>query len=164
MNTASEKEFRRFLDQHYAILHKVCSMYSDSNEELRDNMQEVMLQLWNSYGDFEGRSKLSTWVYRVALNVCLVQSRKKRNMARKHDKWAKEPVIDDLEDKQRLERQSGILSDAIRKLKEADRAIILLYLEDMSYEEISDITGLTVSNVGVRLNRIRKKLKEQIHG
>lgn len=164
MNRVSEKEFQVFLDEHYAILQNVCSMYSDTDDDFHDNMQEVMLQLWRSYSNFDGRSKISTWVYRVALNVCLVQARRKKNLLKKHMSWASEPEIDDLEDKRRLERRSGMLTDAIKKLKEADRAIILLYLEEMSYEEISDITGLTVSNVGVKLNRIRKKLKELING
>ena len=139
-------------------------MYSDNDDDYHDNMQEVILQLWKSFDSFEGRSKRSTWVYRVALNVCLVQMKKRKNLKKKHRLWANEPKIDDLEDKEKIEIQSGKLSDAIRNLKEADRAIILLYLEEVSYEEISDIMGITVSNVGVRLNRIRKKLKELIDG
>lgn len=158
-------EFHRFLNEHTAVIRKVCRLYTDHPVDFQDYFQEVVLQLWKSFGSFRGESKASTWVYRVALNVCLSQlkRRKRRITATTIDpeaaqQWADEPY-DSTPDEQIRQ-----LYAAIRRLKELDRAIILLYLEERSYEEIADILGMSLSNVGVRLNRSKKQLNLLIHG
>lgn len=164
MLTKKEDTFKELFSEHYAMVVKVCRMYSDSEEDIHDNIQEVALQLWKSFDSFEGRSKLSTWIYRVALNVCMFQLKKRKRYGKVKTEWIDHIPEDELEKKEELEKQSNILSNAIKQLKEIDRAIILLYLEEVPYKEISEILGITVTNVGARINRIKARLKEIIHG
>jgi len=160
-----KQKFHNFLNEHTAVIRKVCRLYTDNHTDFHDYFQEVVLQLWRSFGSFRGESKASTWVYRVALNVCLSQLKlkKRRITATPLDpeaaqRWADEPY-DTTE-----EEQVKQLYAAIRQLKELDRAIILLYLEERSYDEMADILGISQSNVGVRINRIKKQLNKLIHG
>ena len=103
-------------------------------------------------------------MYRVALNVCMFQLKKRKKQAKVKEQWPNNaPVFDPDGDEVMMERSSK-LSDAIKKLKEIDRALILLYLEDQSYKEISEILGISVSNVGVKINRIKAQLKDMLHG
>lgn len=129
------------------------------DEELKDLIQEVTIQLWKSHEKFKGESKVSTWVYRVTLNVCLGLNRKKKLQTEPISNMDISEEVDTVE-KEQIEQ----LYHAIRKLSESDRAIILLYLEKKSYQEISEILGMTVSNVGVKVLRLKEKLKEMING
>lgn len=150
--------FEKFIRDNQAIINKICRAYANTHEEFQDYTQEVALQLWNSHERFKGNAQLSTWVYRVTLNVCLSQIRKK--------KVATSPLIDhdiQVEEDANGDRLASLYV-ALKKLKESDRAIILLYLEDKSYKEIAQILGLTVSNVGVKVSRIKNELKRIIHG
>ena len=142
------------------IMH-LCRAYAKSEEALKDLVQEVTLQLWRSHKSFQGNSQLSTWVYRVTLNVCLSHSKKlKRRPETVPLEWGYGKMHEDDVDKEQIER----LYYGIRKLNESDRAIVLLYLEDKSYKEMSEILGITVSNVGVKVNRLKDKLKKLING
>lgn len=156
MSELEEQFVKHFLEENKAIIYKICRAYSNSNEEFDDLTQEVAFQLWKSKDRFENKSKLSTWVYRVALNVCLSYVRSNRiktvEMSQATPVPNEESKQDDLE----------VLYSALRQLPENDKAIILLYLEGRKYEEIAEIMGLTSTNVGVRITRIRKKLKEII--
>jgi len=144
-----------------ALIMHICRAYSRDEESLKDLVQEVTLQLWRSHTSFKGNSQLSTWVYRVTLNVCLSHSKK---MKRKPDtvplEWGASASVDYDPEKEKVE----LLYKGIKQLKESDRAIILLYLEDKSYKEMSEILGITVSNVGVKVNRLKDKLKQLING
>lgn len=150
-----------FIDENISLITHICRAYSNDEDSLKDLIQEVSLQLWRSHASFKGNSQISTWVYRVALNVCLSHSRK---MQRKPETipldWKDHAPEKDDPEKDQIE----MLYAGIKKLKESDRAIILLYLEDKSYKEMSDILGITVSNVGVKVNRLKEKLKQIIHG
>ncbi|MGB3466638.1 MAG: sigma-70 family RNA polymerase sigma factor, partial [Cyclobacteriaceae bacterium] len=130
-------------------------------EELKDFVQEVTIQLWRSHEKFENRAKVSTWVYRVTLNVCLSMAKKNKRTV------VAVPLINSnySEDIDETEKeQIELLYNTIRRLKEGDRAIVLLYLEDKSYKEIAEILGITVSNVGVKVNRLKNQLKSMING
>ena len=153
-------DFQAFLDQHHRIIAKVCRIYTDDAEDFSDYYQECIVQLWRSYDTFRGASKLSTWVYRVCLNVCLSQLRtKKRAVKLEH------VTIPDIPDEKDVkEEQLQQLYRAIRMLRESDRAIILLYLEDKSYKEMASILGITVTNVGAKVNRVKTQLKKMIDG
>ena len=144
-----------------ALIMHLCRAYSRDEESLKDLVQEVTLQLWRSHKSFKGNSQLSTWVYRVTLNVCLSNSKK---LNRKVDTIPLEAGISKMEENDPEKEQVEMLYRGIRKLKESDRAIILLYLEDKSYKEMSEILGITVSNVGVKVNRLKDKLKQMING
>ena len=142
------------------IMH-ISRAYARDEETLKDLIQEVSLQLWRSHKSFKGNSQLSTWVYRVALNVCLSHSKR---MKKKIDTVPLEWKNDFAEENDYEKEQIDKLYSGIKKLKESDRAIVLLYLEDKSYKEMSEILGITVSNVGVKVNRLKEKLKEIING
>ncbi|WKN43898.1 RNA polymerase sigma factor [Tunicatimonas pelagia] len=159
------QQFLGFLNENTAVIRKVCRLYTDNHNDFRDYFQEVVLQLWKSFDSFRGDAKASTWVYRVALNVCLSQLKlKKRQVASTPidadaaQHWA-DVTYDTTEEEQIQQLYAGI-----RRLKELDRAIIMLYLEERSYDEMADILGISQSNVGVRISRIKKQLNQLIHG
>ena len=158
-------EFHRFLNQHVGIIRRICRVYTNDAEEYQDYFQEVVLQLWRSFATFRGEAQASTWVYRVTLNVCLSLIKRKK---RRVEEVSLEPhhwnnVAHEAYDPTE-EEQVRQLYAAVRQLKEIDRAIILLFLEGKKYEEISDILGITLSNVGVKINRIKKQLNRLVHG
>lgn len=144
--------------RHQGILNKVCFVYSGSGVETDDLKQEIILQLWRSYPDFQGKSAFSTWMYRVALNTALTY-RKKRKLNDFH--WESEQVIDPRkfmdysEDVQTLYR-------AIAQLNKVEKAIILLWLDEKPYQEIGETMGLSEKNVSVKLVRIKAKLANWI--
>ena len=143
------------------MIHHICRAYARDAEELKDFVQEVTIQLWRSHSKFENRSKVSTWVYRVTLNVCL-------SMAKKNKRRVESVPLDNLNFKEDIDEtekeQIELLYSTIRKLREGDRAVVLLYLENKSYKEIAEILGMTVSNVGVKVNRLKNQLKSMING
>ena len=154
-----DSSFQSFMDDNHRVVAKVCRIYTDCGDDFNDYYQECIVQLWRSFESFRGESKASTWVYRVCLNVCLSQLRvKKRNVLITREELP--DVCDDF-DPNREERLE-LLYRAIRQLKEADRAIMLLYLEEKSYKEIAEILGLTVTNVGAKVNRVKNQLKKLI--
>lgn len=149
-----------FLDQtmpHQKIIYKVVNAYTDNKEDKEDLLQEIWLQLWLSFPLFRSQSKVSTWMYQVALNTTLTYT-KKASIRNKHLSDA--PIWDD--DKQVQHEQERLLWELIRSLPKADKALILLYIDGISYKEISEITGESESNVGVKLNRIRQKMKNDL--
>jgi RNA polymerase sigma-70 factor (ECF subfamily) len=150
----------RFLEevfQHQALIHKVCRMYRDTAEDREDLFQEITYQLWKAYPHFQGKSKISTWMYRIGLNTAMATFRKPK-VDLSFTEAVPENTMSSETDADHAREE--ILFAAIRRLDEDERAIIALYLEEMSYAEIADITGLSENNIGVRLNRIRKKIKE----
>ena len=157
--TASDTFFKEFIEDNKATIYKICRAYANDPEELKDFVQEVTIQLWRSHEKFENRSKLSTWVYRVTLNVCLTLSKKR---SRKVDTVSLLSTdYHDTNDETEKE-QIASLYKAIKRLKESERAIVLLYLDDKSYKEIAEILGITVTNVGARGNRVKNQLREII--
>ncbi len=134
----------------------VCYMFSKDKAEVEDLYQEVLINLWKAFPQFEGRSTVRTWVWRVALNTCVSIDRKK---SRRKDTLPLKMDIDLYNDTDSDTRQIKMLHDRINRLGVFDRAIILLWLENMSYEEIGAIVGISEKNVSVRLVRIREQLK-----
>ncbi|MEM8893598.1 MAG: sigma-70 family RNA polymerase sigma factor [Bacteroidota bacterium] len=159
---SSEEFFKTFIKDQTGIITKICRAYTDNEDDFQDYFQEVALQLWRSYQNFNQQSKVSTWVYRVTLNVCLThfnrQKRKVNTVALDQIHFEPEGYDDDKKE------QVDLLYRSIRKLKEIDRAIILLYLEEKSYKEMAEILGMTVTNVGAKINRIKTQLKSIIDG
>ena len=151
-----ETDFLKIVEDHQGIIYKVCKMYRDSKEDQEDLFQEIVLQLWKSFPKFRKESKVSTWIYRIALNTGIAIFRKnkivlefKENIPKENQSnYAQEPSENE-------ERMFG----AIRTLNKAERAIIALYLEDYPHKEIAEITGITENYVGVKINRIKEKLK-----
>ena len=134
----------------------VCYMFSKDSAEVEDLYQEVLISLWKSYPSFEKRSSLRTWIWRVSLNTCISIDRKKR---RRKDSLPLKMDIDLYTDTDSDTRQIKLLHERINRLGMFDRAIILLWLENMSYQDIANVMGLTVANVTTRLYRIKEQLK-----
>jgi RNA polymerase sigma factor (sigma-70 family) len=157
MSAALNDIFIQQVNQNLGIAHKVCRIYFSDEEEKKDVVQEMMFQLWRSYPGFGSRSKFSTWMYRVCLNTALTYRRKSNRhqsqpLSQTHNQIPEEPAGSP-------EENTNLLLEAIATLSPLNKAIVLLYLEDMSYEEIALITGLSKSNVSVRLVRIKKELE-----
>ena len=145
------------------IIIKLCRAYTNSQEDFEDYYQEVCLQIWRSKENFREESEWSTWVYRISLNVCLTLLKKKKNNSQHFVSDAL--PAEETEDNYAFSDESlNLLYDAIRKLSEIDRAVIMLYLEEKSYQEIADIVGTNPNNIGVRVQRIKMRLKKLLDG
>ncbi len=149
-----EKDFLEMIESNERIIYKVVSFYADANQSMNDLYQEVILNLWKAYPAFRGDSKISTWIYRISLNSCLTYFRRNKKFLQETSL-----VIDIL---QLPDNNEDIkeLYRLINNLGKIEKALVLLYLDEKSYKEISEITGLTVTNVATKLSRIKDKLKK----
>lgn len=159
---APNKEvFLQLLESNKGIIFKVCNMYCSDPEDQKDLVQEVIIQLWNSHEKFDGRSKLSTWIYRVALNVAISSYRKTKTKS-KHIAAFEVDFLEIAEETpQENDEDLKLLKHFIDQLDELNKALIILYLDENNYEEIAAILNISPSNVGTKINRIKKRLKEQ---
>lgn len=154
-----EKEFLTIITENQGIIHKVCSIYCNSEEDRRDLFQEILVQLWKSFPSFRSESKFSTWMYRVALNTAITSFKKdKRQPDKSGIPFENLHLPEELYDSG-AEDQIRMLNNAVSQLTGIEKSIILLFLEDKKYEEIAEITGITQNYVRVKMNRIKKKLK-----
>ncbi len=145
------------------IIIKICRAYTNTQEDFEDYYQEVSLQIWRSKDNFNGQSEWSTWLYRLTLNVCMTLLKKKKNNPQHFaSDYLPEEVTED--SKAFADESLAQLYDAIRQLSELDRGVILLYLEEKSYQEIADIIGTSANNIGVRIKRIKERLKKILDG
>ncbi len=163
-----EQRFRQFLADHANIMWKVVRAFAATREDQEDLLQETALQLWRSLPAFRGESKESTWIYRVAFNTALVW---RRGEKRRHAKLEKLfelngalEISAEHPTPTRDEEMVKQLYTAIRQLPKLDASLALMHLDGLSYREMSDVLGITESNVGVKLNRIRKQLAEMLKG
>ena len=150
-------DFEELIREFHPMMYKICRVYA-SDEDFDDLYQEVLISLWKSYSTFKGDSKLSTWVYRVVLNTALTYHRNEKRAKSKFG-WFVDKIPDAIEEipvppKNQVEK----LYQAIGQLPKLDRSVVLLYLEEKTYDEISEIMGITPTNVGVKINRIKKRL------
>ena len=154
--TTLESKFAQTVAEQKSTIYTVCYMFSQDADEVNDLFQEVLVNLWKGFEGFEHRSDVRTWVYRVALNTCISLDRKRRRS--KSVKLTMD--INLFEDRDEDTRQVDTLHKRISRLQPFDRAIVLLWLENLSYEEIGQIVGITAKNVSVRLFRIKEQLKK----
>lgn len=154
-------EYVNIVKENKGIIYKITKIYTDTLDDQQDLYQEILYQLWKSFDTFKNNAKISTWIYRVALNTSLAYLNQKKRYPRRTDIHE---IIVEVEDKDDdfMEDRIDQMYQMIKKLNEGERGMILLHLDGKSYEEISIITGFSVSNVGTRLNRIRQKLKNQL--
>jgi RNA polymerase sigma-70 factor (ECF subfamily) len=148
---------------HSAIIVKICRAYTDTQEDFEDFYQEVCLQIWKSRNNFRGQSEWSTWIYRISLNVCMTLLKKHKNKP-EHRSSNHLPTLTNEEINENTDESLKQLYIAIRKLSEVDKGVILLYLEEKSYKEIAEITGTSPNNIGVRIKRIKERLKKLLDG
>jgi len=144
---------------HAGIIIKICRAYTHTQEDFEDYYQEVCLQIWRSRDRFDGHARWSTWIYRISLNVCLTLFKKKKKRREQQGVLKELPVRAQGEDSFGSDESIQRLYQGIRQLSEIDRAVILLYLEQQSYQEIADILGTKANNIGVRISRIKKRLR-----
>lgn len=157
-----DETFIEILNNHRGLIYKVCNLYCSDKEDRKDLFQEIVLQIWKSFKSFRHESSLSTWMYRIALNTAITHFKKEKRPINQPVSLTgiEIPDINDSEEKEELLKQLFV---AIEHLDKIEKSIVLLYLDDKSYEEISEITGLSKSNVGVRLNRIKTKLSNTLN-
>ena len=156
-----EKEFTELLYQNQGIVHKICSLYFNNRADKEDYKQELIIQLWKAFPSFNNQSKFSTWMYRVCLNAAIDLLRKEKtepklvefNYQNINTLFESNLVISDNQEK---------LYQAISRLSDIDKAIITLYLDDFSYKEIAEIMGISESNTGVKINRIKSLILKSI--
>lgn len=156
-----EQKFKELLAENKAMIYRLCYGYLYNKEEIEDLFQEILINIWNSLDKFRNESKISTWIYRIAVNSALMYNKKEQKLKSVFTKFEIEHSDkreDDTHEYQEKEDQIQKLRKAIAQLKKQDRLIISLVLEGMKYEEISEVMGLTMSNVGVRINRIKTNL------
>jgi RNA polymerase sigma-70 factor, ECF subfamily len=156
----SQQEFLQLIDQHRGILIKICSLYARLPEEREDLFQEIIIQLWKAWPSFKGLSKFSTWMYRIALNTSISGLRKKKAELVYMDHLQMPDRIHE-DDATRREQLSSLYK-AIRELPEIDRAVVMLYLEDHSYEDMEEILGISQGTLRVKMARVKEKLKRTI--
>jgi len=151
--------YTTFILPYAGIIIKICRAYTNNKDDFEDYYQEVCLQIWRSKDNFKKQCKWSTWIYTLSLNVCLTYLKKAKNS---HQHFVSDSLPEELiEDSQNFGEQSiSQLYNAIRQLSEIDRGVILLYLEEKSYQEIAEIIGSNANNIGVRIKRIKGRLNK----
>ena len=153
---ALEAEFAQIVKENRSTIYTVCYMFSKDPDEVGDLFQETLINLWRGFASFKGKSEVSTWIWRVSLNTCISSERKKK--LRRTEPLSMELNVFDSRDEDN--HQIQMLHSRIHRLQPFDRAIVLLWLENLSYEEIASIVGISVKNVSVRLFRIKEELKK----
>lgn len=157
-NNDKDKRFLEVLDRHKSVIAKVCCIYSSPSVDFDDLYQETVINLWNGFDKFRGDAKISTWIYRAAINTCITWNRRNKKHANNISLEPDMPVTTD--------DDSGKLADykqlqyLISKLNPIEKAIITLWLDEKSYEEIASITGISHANVAVKLHRIKEKMSK----
>lgn len=153
-------EFLKLVSENQGIIYKICNVYANSREDKEDLKQEIILQLWKSYPDFQGKSKFSTWMYRIAFNTAITNIRKSKQHPIIEALSGTERSFSEKENINYLNNDINRLYKAIAKLRDVEKAIVMLYLEERSYKEIGEIIGISEKNVSVKLVRLKEKLKK----
>ena len=151
-----EVDFTKIVREHKGTIYTVCYMFSKDEDEVADLFQDILVNLWKGFESFRGESSVRTWIYRVSLNTCISADRKKK---RKGETVPLDMSINLFDDSAEDVRQVRMLQNRISRLGPFDRAIVLLWLENLSYDEIGAIVGISAKNVSVRLFRIKEQLR-----
>jgi len=166
MNPPSEhkEQFATVIERNKGLIYKVANAYCRDPEDRKDLVQEIIIQLWHSFGKYNNQHKLSTWMYRIALNVAISFFRKEKTR-RQTVLPITENIIEIAEENFSPEKEEGLslLQQFINELKELDKALMILYLEENSYKEIAEILGITETNVASKISRVKEKLKQQFN-
>lgn len=152
-----EQEFTKVVREHKGTIYTVCYMFSKDEDEVADLFQEILINIWKGFENFRGDSSMRTWIWRISFNTCVSYEKKKSRMGSTIPLSLNISLFDDSDEDT---RQIKMLQKRIRQLGPFDRAIVLLWLDDLSYAEIGEIVGISEKNVSVRLVRIREQLKK----
>ena len=156
----TQEEFVRQVQANQGILQKICRLYGQTQPDREDLFQEIVVQLWKALPKFQGQSKFSTWMYRVALNTAISDFRKKRRALHVSGTEVTSLEIRSESSEVNKEEKLNTLYVAISRLPEIETAIVMLYLENKSYDEMEDILGISANNLRVKMNRIKEKLRQ----
>ncbi len=156
---SQEGSFVDLVDKHQGLIHKVCIHYETEHDAREDLFQEIVLQLWKSFPNFRGDSKITTWMYRIALNTAISALRKYKRKPYTEDIKEYHFNLSEQNDNEAQKENLQKLQWAIRQLPEIERGMIMMALDEIPYEEIAETIGITQNNVRVRMNRIREKLR-----
>jgi len=155
-----EKQFETHIRDHQLLLYKVCRIYAYTEADRQDLFQEIVLQLWKAFPKFRGDAKFSTWLYRIAINTAITGLRKSRDFITSYEP-AQLPMLASHDSAGSAEEeQVQQLYAAIGQLNQVEKALVMLYLEERSYEEMEDILGINQGNLRVKMNRIKEKLRQ----
>lgn len=164
MDIASHQQrFSEWLNEHGPIIHHVVNGFAAGGDR-EDLRQEVLIAVWKSIPSFRGQAKASTFLYQVCHNAALLWTRTERNYRRRIERFGEASAPDAPAAEELPDRRLDVLYDAIRQLKPVDRSLTLLFLDGLSYREMAEVLGLSESNVGVKLNRIKKHLTQTLKG
>jgi len=151
--------FHEIIEQHKGLLFKVVRTYCENEEDRQDLIQEIRIQIWKSLPKYNANFAMTTWLYRISINVSISYYRK-NSIRHQYAKAETLPTVTDAFPND-LQEKFNLLEKFIAELNEMDKALIMLYLEDKSYIEISEIMGISISNVGTKMGRIKEKLKKR---
>ena len=160
-----QEQFVRIIENNQGLIYKVAHAYCNDREELQDLVQEIIFQLWRSFKNYDQQYKISTWMYRIALNVAISHIRKSRVREKHHISLDLHLVHVAGEEKSVMSEMSeeiGLLRQFIHEQNKLDKALLLMYLDENSYAQIAEVLGISVSNVGTRLGRLKQKMKQYI--
>jgi RNA polymerase sigma-70 factor (ECF subfamily) len=162
MTTPDRQEtFQSMVEEHKKILYKVCHSYCRDRESRDDLAQEILVQLWRSFARFDGRCRFTTWMYRIALNVAITFYRRESTRNR-HVISAEERVLEIADQKHsEPDDEVRLLYEFIDALDPLNKALLLLYMDERSYQEIADVLGITETNVATKIGRLKRKMREQ---
>jgi len=158
-----KEEFIKSVNEYKGIINKISFAYTNNIDDRNDLKQEILIQLWKSYPKFNHKSKISTWIYRVALNTAISNLRKAKRKKREMELSKKHYQIANPNERSEYDDNLKKLYELIYRLNDLERAIMLLYLDDQSYCEIAEIVGISETNVATKINRIKLKLKSQFN-
>lgn len=165
MDTNKKETFIKTIDEHKKIIYKIVNSYCPNREDRKDLEQEIIIRLWNSFDNYDNSYKYSTWMYRIALNVAIsfYRKEKKRSSGNCFHDFEYLFIVEEgnSEEEVELEHHLRLLQGFIQDLNELNKALMLLYLEEKSYEEIAEILGVTKTNVATKISRIKLKLKDK---
>ena len=165
MELSKKEQFIKTIDEHKKIIYKIVNSYCPNKDDRKDLEQEIIIHLWNSFDKYDSNYKYSTWMYRIALNVAISFYRKEKKWSLKNDFYNEESIFrieeDNSEEEAQLNYHLKLLQEFIHNLNELNKALMLLYLEEKSYEEIAEILGITKTNVATKISRIKLKLKKE---
>lgn len=162
---ADNDRFLLLIQHNKKLIFKVCNTYCKDDEDRKDLVQEVIIQLWHSYPNYNDKYKLSTWMYRIALNTAIsfYRSHHKRQSTTTSINEAIFNIADDADATRQLDEKVILLHQFINELDELNKALMILYLDDNSYRDIADILGITETNVATKISRIKQRLKQQFN-
>lgn len=162
MKSKKQKEFLHQLNENQGIIHKICRIYTDNIHDHEDLFQEIVIQTWKSYPNYRGDAKFSTWIYKIGLNTALTLFKKKNHKKEElHENLTHFKIYDDNSHEEK-DAKIQAMYDAIHLLSDVEKALIMMFLEDKPYKEISEILEITEGNARVKMNRAKEKLRTLI--